>query len=117
MPYSLLLLDKSDANAFSYGFGGKGAGGIVLFTGILDAILSESADPPPPRRWQDVFSSPSNPRPSAKQDMHLATILAHEMGHLMLSHHLESLSQQQVLWPSFLNFTMDIVRGILWPVT
>jgi hypothetical protein len=39
------------------------------------------------------------------------------MGHLLLSHHLETLSQQQVLWPSVLGFSMDLVRAFIWPFT
>src|ERR1700722_1329966 len=41
-PYSLLIVDKADAsNAFSYGFGPDGGGGIVVYSGFLDDILSK----------------------------------------------------------------------------
>jgi hypothetical protein len=39
------------------------------------------------------------------------------MGHLLLSHHLETLSQQQVLWPSLLGLSVDLTRAFIWPLT
>lgn len=41
-PFTLLVLENPEANAFSYGFGGNGAAGIVIFTGMLDEILKHS---------------------------------------------------------------------------
>lgn len=122
-PYSLLLLDKKDRNAFSYGFGGKGAGGIVVYTGLLDDILRQGVPMKSPNQptgfWSSLFgSSPrSRPRPTEEQTLHLASVLAHEMGHLLLSHHLETLSQQQVLWPSILGLAVDLTRAFIWPLT
>ncbi|RSH87196.1 hypothetical protein EHS25_003105 [Saitozyma podzolica] len=127
-PYSLMLMEKDEKNAFSYGFGGKGAGGVVVFTGLLDDILREGAEqaPPPPEPQPSFFSrlfSPQPPptrqviEPTEQQNLHLACVLAHEMGHLLLSHHLETLSQQQVLWPSILGLSMDLVRAFIWPFT
>ena len=125
-PYSLLILQKDDRNAFSYGFGGKGAGGIVVYTGLLDDILkpdptAEPPKPPPSPSFLSSLFSPQPPRrinqPTDIQTLHLASVLAHEMGHLVLSHHLETLSQQQVLWPSILGLSMDFARAFIWPVT
>lgn len=121
-PYSLLLMDKPERNAFSYGFGGKGAGGIVVFTGLLDDILKEGTPRPveaPKTFWSTLFGSPppSRPQPTEEQTLHLACVLAHEMGHLLLSHHLETLSQQQVLWPSILGLSVDLTRAFIWPLT
>ncbi|KAK4689275.1 hypothetical protein P7C73_g816, partial [Tremellales sp. Uapishka_1] len=130
-PYSFLLMEKDERNAFSYGFGGKGAGGVVVFTGLLDSILSEhlpapeTASPPSSQSFFASIFSPApietrrtqTPQPTEEQTLHLACVLAHEMGHLLLSHHLETLSQQQVLWPSVLGFTMDLVRAFIWPLT
>lgn len=125
-PYSLMLMEKDERNAFSYGFGGKGAGGIVVFTGLLDDILSkgnpEPPSPPSPRGFfSTLFGSaplpPPRPRPTPDQSLQLASVLAHEMGHLLLSHHLETLSQQQVLWPSVLNLSLDLIRAFVWPFT
>jgi hypothetical protein len=130
-PYSLMLMEKEEGNAFSYGFGGKGAGGIVVFTGLLDNILRERSPPssPEPREPQSSFWSlirsilspnplPQRPQiPTDEQTLHLACVLAHEMGHLLLSHHLETLSQQQVLWPSILGLSMDLLRAFIWPFT
>lgn len=125
-PYNVMLMDAPDRNAFSYGFGGKGAGGIVIFTGLLDEILahnnSETEAPPPPRGFLDgLFSAAPAPTkhaaPTEAQTLHLAMVLAHEMSHLLLSHHLETLSQQQVLWPSVLGLQIDIIRAVIWPFT
>lgn len=129
-PYNVMLMDAPDRNAFSYGFGGKGAGGIVIFTGLLDEILAHNGAPPPepeppkPRGFFDsLFSAASRPapmkhaEPTEDQTLHLAMVLAHEMGHLLLSHHLETLSHQQVLWPSVLGLQIDIIRAIIWPFT
>ncbi|WWD17141.1 hypothetical protein CI109_101578 [Kwoniella shandongensis] len=128
-PYNLMLMEKDERNAFSYGFGGQKAGGIVVFSGLLESILREGSphdDSEPPAPTRGVFSSlfsttptVSRPRPQPTEDqtLHLACVLAHEMGHLLLSHHLETLSQQQVLWPSVLGLTMDLVRAFIWPFT
>ena len=134
-PFSLLLLDAPDANAFSYGFGDDGAAGIVVNTGILDEILgtTPSANPPPAivapsRSWLSYLvpglsagrpesSAPAFVPPSEEQTLHLAVVLAHEVSHLLLTHHLESLSQRQILLPSAVNFSVDIVRTILYPFT
>ncbi|OCF60992.1 hypothetical protein L486_00636 [Kwoniella mangroviensis CBS 10435] len=142
-PYNLMLMEKNEENAFSYGFGGKRAGGIVVFTGLLDMILRPKANTSTQSQIQSqvdvqqpisntsnrgffssLFSSPkaapSNrtpPQPTEEQTLQLACVLAHEMGHLLLSHHLETLSQQQVLWPSVLGLSMDLVRAFIWPFT
>ncbi|ORX35732.1 peptidase family M48-domain-containing protein [Kockovaella imperatae] len=131
-PYSLLLLEKSEENAFSYGFGGKGAGGVVVYTGLLDSILAsgQEVEPEPLTARTGVsgfFSSlfsglfgpapAPHPQPTEAQSLRLASVLAHEMGHLILSHHLETLSQQQVLWPSVLGLSMDLTRAFIWPLT
>lgn len=129
-PFSLLLLKNNEPNAFSYGFGDEGAAGIIVNTGILDEILrstSSSAQPPnapaPKRSWlSSLFfaRSPSPPPfvpPTADQTLHLATVLAHEVSHLLLTHHLESLSQRQILMPSVWNFGVDLLRSILYPFT
>lgn len=131
-PYSLMLMESSERNAFSYGFGANGAGGIVLYTGLLDEIMSQNNAPPkeqPEERERSWFAKlffptptkletkPAVPQPTAKQDLHLATVLAHEMAHLLLSHHLETLSHQQVLWPSVLGLSIDLLRAFIWPFT
>lgn len=130
-PYNVMIMDAPDKNAFSYGFGGKGAGGIVIFTGLLDDILAHNGppepepEPAPPKRgfFESLFSAsprprpPKVPEPTEVQTLHLATVLAHEMGHLLLSHHLETLSHQQVWWPSVLGLQIDILRAMIWPFT
>ncbi|GMK55502.1 hypothetical protein CspeluHIS016_0205580 [Cutaneotrichosporon spelunceum] len=127
-PYNIMLMEAPDRNSFSYGFGGKSAGGIVIFTGLLDEILAnnkapESEAPPPKSRgfFDRLFSAAPPPQthtpPTNEQTLHLALVLAHEAGHLLLSHHLETLSQQQVLWPSILGLQIDIIRAVIWPFT
>lgn len=130
-PFSLLLLDSPEANAFSYGFGDDGAAGIVVNTGILDEILGATspASPATPsgapqRSWLSYLipsrSAPAVPvfvPPTEEQTLHLAVVLAHEVSHLLLTHHLESLSQRQILLPSAINFSVDIVRTVLFPIT
>ena len=151
-PYALLIVDKPDAlNAFSYGFGPDGGGGIVVYSGFLDNILSktcssESSTPPHPSSssssssssWlSSVFgsflslsslspspsssSSSSSPSPhhvpTPEQTSELAILLAHELAHLILSHHLESLSSGGVAVPAVLSIIADVVRAVLFPVT
>lgn len=120
-PYSLVLLGQDERKAFSYGFGEQGASGRVLFTGLLDGILT--IPPPSPLEggfFSSIFGTPAPSqvsRPTEAQTLHLACVLAHEMGHLLLSHHLETLSQQRVLWPSILGLAVDVVRAFTWPST
>ncbi|KAG8873406.1 putative cell survival pathways protein [Tulasnella sp. 331] len=132
-PYSLLIVNKDESNAFSYGFGPGGAGGVVLYTGFLDDILRSSSQaaipqPNPPPVSTSLFSnflssrsSPSPPvvppTPTAEQTAHLAALLAHELSHLILSHHIETLSSGTILFPSLISICIDTVRSILFPLT
>jgi hypothetical protein len=130
-PYNIMIMEAPDKNAFSYGFGGKGSGGIVIFTGLLDDILAHDgetpSDPPPPPPERGFFGSllgspqprprATTPAPTDAQTLHLATVIAHEMAHLLLSHHLEALSHQQVLWPSVVGLSVDVLRAFIWPFT
>ena len=129
-PYSLLVVDKPDSsNAFSYGFGPDGGSGIVVYSGFLDDIFSKM--PPQeemPRRQPSFFSrlfgglfstSPqiTHPTPTPEQTTELAILLAHEMAHLILSHHLESLSSVNVIVPGTLSIASDIIRVLIFPIT
>lgn len=130
-PYSLIVVDKPDsANAFSYGFGPDGGGGIVVFSGFLDDVLSKHPFPedssPPPQQRQSWFSSlfgvppsaaPQQRTPTEEQTAELAILLAHELSHLILSHHLETLSSGSIIWPGIISITADVVRAVLFPVT
>lgn len=125
-PYSLLVIDKPDAsNAFSYGFGPDGGGGIVVFSGFLDEVLSRNQAPAPqsePQSWlSQLFGlgprAPAHPVPTEEQTAELATLLAHELAHLVLSHHIETLSSGSIVWPSVLSIVTDAVRAFLFPVT
>ncbi|KAH9850262.1 peptidase family M48-domain-containing protein [Lenzites betulinus] len=125
-PYSLLVIDKPDAsNAFSYGFGPDGGGGIVVFSGFLDEVLARNQCPmpePEPRSWlAELFGlgprPPPRPAPTEQQTAELATLLAHELAHLVLSHHIETLSSGSIVWPSVLSIVTDAIRAFLFPVT
>ncbi|KIP07669.1 hypothetical protein PHLGIDRAFT_23967 [Phlebiopsis gigantea 11061_1 CR5-6] len=129
-PYSLIVVETPDAaNAFSYGFGPDGGGGIVVFSGFLDDILAKHpcpAPPPPPERswWSSLLGGlpssgapPAQPVPTEEQTAELAILLAHELSHLILSHHLETLSSGSIIWPGIISITADIVRAFLFPVT
>ncbi|KAJ7104139.1 hypothetical protein B0H15DRAFT_808715 [Mycena belliarum] len=129
-PYSLLLVDKPEAsNAFSYGFGPDGGGGIVVYSGFLDEILARA--PPenqvigpstPPSSWWSrlIFGSPSPPArqvPTPSQTAELAILLSHELAHLVLSHHLETLSSATIIVPAVMSMVSDAVRVLIFPIT
>lgn len=128
-PYSLVLIDNPDSNnAFSYGFGPDGAGGIVVFSGFLNQIfekypLEPVASEQPSSWWTSVFggffSSPSvvHYRPTPEQTSDLAVLLAHELSHLVLSHHLETLSSRTIVIPGILSILSDLVRTLTFPLT
>ncbi|KAF7327855.1 hypothetical protein MKEN_00365400 [Mycena kentingensis (nom. inval.)] len=131
-PYSLLVVDKPDAsNAFSYGFGPEGGGGVVVYSGFLDEILARA--PPEDERVQSVqqgsvFSSffgllnsapaPSlHPAPTPSQTAELAILLSHELAHLVLSHHLETLSSATIIMPGIMSILSDVLRVAIFPFT
>ncbi|KAI0322593.1 hypothetical protein OF83DRAFT_1048941 [Amylostereum chailletii] len=130
-PYSLLIIDDPDScNAFSYGFGPDGAGGIVVFSGFIDKILKDHPYRPPPPPPQDdswwfqlfggLFSVPPPPprfQPTYEQTTDLAILLAHELSHLILSHHLETLSSMTIFIPGVLSICSDFLRTLLFPIT
>jgi len=141
-PYSLLIADRPDAaNAFSYGFGPDGACGIVVYSGFLDEILSRAApvDSSSGRAsvtpqlqessWLSylfgtLFSMPStyptaasHPTPTEEQTTELAILLAHEVAHLVLSHHIETLSSGTIIVPAIVSMVADVGRTLLFPVT
>jgi hypothetical protein len=146
-PYSLIVVDDPDArNAFSYGFGPDGAGGIVVFSGFLDDILSKnlaaaqtaeggfasvgSGSGNGSSLWSKlkVFSGllfaaapPTLPahqhHPTPEQTADLAILLSHELSHLVLSHHLETLSSMTIFVPGVLSLLSDFIRALVFPVT
>jgi hypothetical protein len=137
-PYSLLIVENPDAsNAFSYGFGPGGGGGVVIYSGFLDHILSRGGPSPTnvpegtssSTRSSSWFSSlfgalfpsslqtPPHPTPTPEQTTDLAILLAHELAHLILSHHLESMSSSTIVIPSLVSIMADVVRVVLFPVT
>jgi Zn-dependent protease with chaperone function len=127
-PYSLLIVDKPEAsNAFSYGFGPDGGGGVVVYSGFLDEILSrapQSSTSSESRSssWLSSFfglapPAPSHPIPTEAQTTELAILLAHELSHLILSHHLETLSSSSIFIPGTLSIISDVARVLIFPFT
>ncbi|KAJ3936330.1 MAG: hypothetical protein NXY57DRAFT_886137 [Lentinula lateritia] len=127
-PYNLLLVERPDAlNAFSYGFGPDGGGGIVVYSGFINDILARipmdttTPSPPQPQSWWSSFlGGPPPPRqfvPTEKHTSELAILLAHELAHLLLSHHLETLSSATVIIPGTLSIFADVIRVLIFPVT
>ena len=130
-PYSLIVVDKPEfSNAFSYGFGPDGGSGIVVYSGFLDDVLAKNRpqhQPPPPKQSLlskfvgGLFSSPSSPPPhpipTEDQTAELAILLAHEMAHLILCHHLESISSVTVIVPGTLSIASDVIRVLIFPLT
>ncbi|XP_006459526.1 hypothetical protein AGABI2DRAFT_201869 [Agaricus bisporus var. bisporus H97] len=129
-PYSLVVVENPDVkNAFSYGFGGDGGGGVVVYSGFLDDILKkypqQTQTPTQPTSWWSrlvggLFSSnhtPPHPTPTPEQTTELAVLLAHELSHLILAHHLETYSSGTVIVPGILSILSDIVRVAVFPLT
>ncbi|KAJ4477166.1 hypothetical protein J3R30DRAFT_3657682 [Lentinula aciculospora] len=127
-PYNLLLVERPDAlNAFSYGFGPDGGGGIVVYSGFINDILaripmetSDTSSTQTQSWWSLFLGGPSPPRqyvPTDKQTSELAILLAHELAHLILSHHLETLSSATVIIPGILSIFSDVIRVLIFPVT
>ena len=130
-PYSLLVVDKPElSNAFSYGFGPDGGSGIVVYSGFLDDIFAKmppqyGTSPSPKQSFLSKFfggifsntSSPPHPIPTEEQTAELAILLAHEMAHLILCHHLESLSSVTVIVPGTLSIASDVIRVLIFPFT
>ncbi|KAL0954560.1 hypothetical protein HGRIS_003521 [Hohenbuehelia grisea] len=129
-PYSLLVVEKPEAsNAFSYGFGPDGGGGVVVYSGFLDEVLACHPPPDgpalsskPSSSWfSSLFGgsrSPTpHPIPTPEQTTDLAILLAHELSHLILSHHLETLSSGTIVVPGIASIVSDILRTILFPFT
>ncbi|KAA1467529.1 hypothetical protein DENSPDRAFT_769340 [Dentipellis sp. KUC8613] len=137
-PYSLIVVDDPNScNAFSYGFGPDGAGGIVVFSGFLDSVLRAHPALEPQMRthhnvpnseetswWSYLFGSfltvtppVQQYQPTQEQTAELAILLAHELSHLILSHHLETLSSRTIVLPFVLSIVADVVRTLLFPVT
>ena len=127
-PYSLLVVERPEfSNAFSYGFGPDGGGGVVVYSGFLDEILASSApvELQPRQDAQSLWSlfTGSHPapvvrsQPTEQQTSKLAVLLAHELSHLMLSHHLETLSSGTIFLPTLASIMSDVLRTVLFPIT
>ena len=90
------LLDDTHATAYSYG-PSISTGFIVLHTSLLHDLDPENT----------AFTLTTN--------RHLlAFIIAHELGHLLLHHHLESISQV-LFYPSLGAVLVDFFRSIFYP--
>ncbi|EJD01669.1 uncharacterized protein FOMMEDRAFT_158821 [Fomitiporia mediterranea MF3/22] len=142
--YGLLVIDSPVCNAFSLGFGPalqsesrkdeEAPGVVVVFTGLLDEILGRPENTSAPEKpaassassalfgvfQQAVVSSPQNPNlpaPPTKHDTEqLASVLAHELGHLLLSHSLETRASNDMYERLGIFFT-DLIRTAVYPLT
>ena len=100
------------------------------------SVQSEQAIPPlqeTPSLWTKLFgrqstsnliastqhttTQSSNPHPTEEQTLQLALVLAHEISHLLLNHHLESLSWSEIVLPSATGLGSDLIRTLLYPIT
>ena len=103
----LIIVDDPDrTDAFSYGFG-PGSSGIVVYSGALNALFSSHAEL--------EGSNPGSTGATASDK--LACIVAHELAHLVLAHHLETTSTSTVLRPFYFSVTSDIIRTLSSPIT
>jgi hypothetical protein len=109
---------------------------------MLDEILADTTTPnvqvrseesPAQESWfQSLFGTASHrpstppstsnvsadhPVPTEEQTIRLACVLAHELAHLLLAHHLEALSASQVLIPNVTGLASDLIRTLIFPVT
>ncbi|KAJ7903506.1 hypothetical protein B0H14DRAFT_3079647 [Mycena olivaceomarginata] len=122
-PYSLLVVDKPDAsNAFSYGFGPDGGGGIVVYSGFWTKFWQRAPQRLGCRVWWAVSSAQSRLLrhircQTPEQTAELAILLSHELAHLVLSHHLETLSSATIIIPGVMSMVSDIIRVVIFPVT
>jgi len=106
----------------------------VVYTGFLDEVLKPEhyvsfEIVTMPFFWSRIFGSlfyfflappkrqPETDRPCEKQTAELAVLLAHELSHLLLLHHLETLSSGTILYPSVTSIITDVARTILFPFT
>lgn len=147
-PYNLVLVERPECdNAFSFGFGPDGGGGIVVYSGFLDRVFGQAAaannnqtpleaqgmsppsslisllmgslfaisSPPPPHTQCQSAGPPCTP--TEAQVTQLAILLAHELSHLILSHHLETLSSGTVVIPGTVSMISDLLRAVMFPFT
>ncbi|KAH0833342.1 hypothetical protein J3R83DRAFT_12411 [Lanmaoa asiatica] len=120
-PYSLLIADRPDAaNAFSYGFGPDvqssprhTSATPHLQESSWHSYLFGSLFSAPPTS----LTAPSHPIPTEEQTTELAILLAHEVAHLVLSHHIETLSSGTIIVPAIVSMVSDMARTLLFPVT
>ncbi|KAL8281147.1 hypothetical protein RQP46_006505 [Phenoliferia psychrophenolica] len=136
--YDLLVIDRQEANAFSFGFGPEAADGegsrgvIVVYSGFLDQILGYSTPSIPaataspgifsnilPSRKPGPIDLTTTPSvlPSSDQTKSLAVLLSHELAHLVLSHTLESYASTSLLIPQLSKLGSDVLRTIIYPFT
>ena len=64
-----------------------------------------------------VSNTPAWTGPTPEQTSELAILLAHELAHLILSHHLETLSSGTIIFPAVVSMISDVFRTLLFPVT
>ncbi len=81
-----------------------------ILSGFFSGLLPRQSPPALP-------SLRTTHRPTQEQTDELAILLSHELAHLVLSHHLETLSSATVVIPGALSMLSDLLRAVLFPVT
>ncbi|EJD54716.1 hypothetical protein AURDEDRAFT_79715 [Auricularia subglabra TFB-10046 SS5] len=122
IPHNLLLVENEDeSNGFSFGISGNGSSGIVVYSGFFDEIAPDVRPPSSASfLWRWLFPGRSHtdiPPITPEQTAKLAVLLAHELAHLVLAHHVETLSASSVLIPGLSGFWIDILRTLIYPWT
>jgi predicted Zn-dependent protease len=103
------ILSKSPSSAFSSGYTPQTLPEeSSWWTRLFGSLLISPLSTPPPH---------PSPAPTDKQTAELAILLAHEVAHLVLSHHLETLSSVTIMVPALISMFADVTRTLLFPVT
>ncbi|SCZ88692.1 BZ3500_MvSof-1268-A1-R1_Chr2-1g04575 [Microbotryum saponariae] len=141
--YDLIVIDRAEANAFSFGFAPEIASGsassdrrgvIVVYAGFIDQILGSNApsqeqQPPAPAPRSSLSSyftskspEPTLPNlvpttlPTREQTQAMAVLLSHELSHLLLSHSMELQASTSLLLKHVSKLAVDVIRTITFPL-
>ncbi|KAK4048246.1 hypothetical protein OIO90_005865 [Microbotryomycetes sp. JL221] len=144
--YELVVIDRAEPNAFSFGFSvdekdmgadSKGKRGVlVVYTGFIQEVLggqsaSTASSGQALSRSSSLFGANLKPKPidpieanlmpptlpTMDQTQRLAVLLSHELAHLVLSHTLESYASTSLLFPHITKLFSDLVRTFTFPFT
>lgn len=86
------------------------------FSSLLSSLGINSSSSKAAPAAQTRFST-AQPVPTEQQTLQLALVLAHELSHLILAHHLETLSWSEIVLPNATGLGSDLIRTLIYPVT